>query len=87
MRLFEALSCGRLILTDQINNGLEELFVNKKHFVIYNGYEDLAGQARYYLEHPEERNAIAQKGQEEVWKKHTYLHRARHLIETILKDS
>ncbi|MCK4649153.1 glycosyltransferase [bacterium] len=87
MRVFETLSCGRLLLTDRIDNGLEDLFIDKEHLVIYNDYEDLVGKARYYLEHPEERNAIARKGQEEVWKKHTYLHRARHLIETILKDS
>ena len=87
MRVFEALSCGCLLLTDRINNGLEELFTDKEHLVIYNDYEDLRNKARDYLAHPEERNAIAHKGQEEIWKKHTYLHRARYLVETILKNS
>ena len=87
MRVFEAMSCGRLLLTDRICNGLEELFIDKKHLVIYDRYKDLVEKAYYYLEHSEEREAIAHKGQEEVWKKHTYLHRARHLIETVLKNS
>lgn len=87
MRVFEALSCGRLLLTDRINNGLEELFTDKEHLVIYNDYEDLRNKARDYLTHPDESEAIAHKGQEEIWKKHTYLHRARYLVETILKNS
>ncbi len=87
MRVFEAISCARLLLTDRICNGLEELFIDKKHLVIYDSYEDLVEKAHYYLKHPEERNAIAQKGQEEVWKKHSYRYRARHLIKTVLKNS
>ncbi len=63
MRVFEALSCGRLLLTDRINNGLEELFINKEHLVIYNDYEDLVEKARYYLAHPDEREEIACRGQ------------------------
>lgn len=87
MRVFEALSCGRLLLTDRINNGWEDLFIDKEHLVIYDNYEDLVEKARYYLAHPDEREEIACRGQKEVWKKHTYLHRARHLIETVLKNS
>lgn len=87
MRVFEALSCGRLLLTDRINNGLEDLFIDKEHLVIYDNYEDLVEKVRYYLAHPDEREEIACRGQKEVWKKHTYLHRARHLIETVLKNS
>lgn len=87
MRVFEALSCGHLLLTDRIDNGLEDLFIDKEHLVIYDNYEDLVEKVHYYLEHPEEREAIAHKGQEEVWKKHTYFHRARYLVETILKNS
>ena len=87
MRVFETLSCGRLLLTDRINNGLEDLFIDKEHLVIYDKYEDLVGKVYYYLEHPGERETIAQRGQKEVWKKHTYLHRARYLIETVWKNS
>lgn len=87
MRVFEALSCGCLLLTDRINNGLEDLFIDKEHLVIYDNYEDLVEKAHYYLSHPQEREEIARQGQEEVWKKHTYLHRAKQLIETVLKNS
>lgn len=87
MRVFETMSCGRLLLTDRISNGLEELFINQRHLVIYDAYKDLAEKVRYYLTYPDEREEITRKGQKEVWKKHTYCHRAKYLIETILKDS
>ena len=87
MRVFEAMSCKRLLLTDRIGNGLEEFFVNRKHLVIYDNFQDLTEKVYYYLKQPEERDEISYRGQEEVWKKHTYLHRARYLVETILKNS
>ncbi len=84
MRVFEAISCGRLLLTDRIGNGLEELFTDKKHLVIYDDYDDLVAKARYYLNNQEERELIASNGRQEAHYKHTYLHRVRCLVGTIL---
>ncbi len=84
MRMFEAMSCGRLLLTDRIANGLEELFTNKKHLVIYDDLEDLARKIRYYLKNTGEREKIAIRGQREVHRKHTYLHRAAHILSVVL---
>lgn len=84
MRVFEALSCGRLLLTDRINNGLEELFTDKKHLVIYDDYKDLAEKAHYYLVHAKAREEIARCGQAEVHQHHTYSHRVDYIVATIL---
>ncbi|MEW6609269.1 MAG: glycosyltransferase [bacterium] len=84
MRVFEALSCGSFLITDRLfNNGLEDLFVDKKHLVIYDNYEHLEGLVDYYLKHPEEREEIARQGREEALKKHTYEHRMNQLIQIV----
>lgn len=83
MRVFEALCAGKILLTNAISNGLEELFIDRKHLVIYRNSEELMQLARYYLEHHEEREAIAQAGQALVLSKHTYQHRTEQILTTI----
>lgn len=83
MRTFEALCGGRLLLTNAIPNGLEELFTDRQHLVIYRNSEELIQLVRYYLEHPEEREAIAKAGQALVLAKHTYQQRAEQILATI----
>jgi len=83
MRIFEALCSGRLLLTNAIPNGLEDLFIDRKHLVIYRNVEELVELIKYYLAHPEEREAIAQAGQAEVLAKHTYQHRTEQILSTI----
>lgn len=84
MRIFEAMSCGSLLLTNRIRNGLEEMFTDRKHLVIYDEWRDLVNIIRYYLDHPDEREQIALNGQKEVHQKHTYTHRMQYLLETVL---
>jgi Glycosyl transferases group 1/DUF based on E. rectale Gene description (DUF3880) len=83
MRVFEALCSGRLLLTNAIPNGLEELFEDRKHLVIYRNLQELIKLAHYYLHHPNEREAIAKAGQAEVLTKHTYQHRTEQILTTI----
>lgn len=85
IRPFEAMSCGRLVLTDRIGNGLTDLFQDRKHLVIY-GEEDLEDLIDHYLVHDEERNAIAQEGQREVHSKHTYAHRVDQILRTVFGE-
>jgi hypothetical protein len=83
MRVFEALCSGRLLLTNAIPNGLEDLFTDRKHLVIYHNPEELIELAHYYLARPNEREAIAKAGQAEVVTKHTYEHRTEQILATI----
>jgi tetratricopeptide (TPR) repeat protein/glycosyltransferase involved in cell wall biosynthesis len=83
MRVFEVLCSGRLLITDEApGSGLNELFQDNKHLVIYNE-DNLIERIRYYLDHPDERLRIAREGCEEVLKRHTYDHRAKFMLETL----
>jgi spore maturation protein CgeB len=81
MRVFEAMSCGRLLLTDRAN-GILDIFSDKKHLIVYNE-NNLEELILYYLDNSEEREKIAKSGYNEVVEKHTYEKR----LEKILKIS
>lgn len=76
MRVFEALASGALLITDEAE-GLEDLFEDRKHLVIYRNDAELPGLIDYYLQHSEERERIAAAGRELVLREHTYTHRIR----------
>ena len=76
MRVFEALSTGSLLITNAIDdNGLDALFEDRKHLVMYKDEADLIARINEYLELEEEREAIADAGRNHVHKYHTYQHR------------
>src|SRR2546426_11834493 len=62
MRPFKALACGTLLVTERNTEGLEEMFQDRRHCVYYGSPSELFALVRYYLEHEEERNRIAQAG-------------------------
>jgi len=80
MRVFEVMSCGTMLLTDRISNGLLDLFEDRKHLVTYKNEEELDELVRYYLENDDERERIALKGREEVHAKHTYDKRVEYML-------
>lgn len=82
MRTFEVMSTGSFLLTGW-NPTIEELFEDGKHLVLYRSPEEMIEKAKYYLDHDEERERIAQAGFDEVRAKHTILHR----VKTILDNS
>ncbi len=80
MRVFEALCSGTLLVTDEApGSGLTELFKDGEHLAIYRD-ENILETIRYYLDHPEERERIAERGRQEVLERHTYVHRAKYLV-------
>jgi len=80
MRVFEAVSIGRLLLTDKVD-GIDELLTDGIHYVSYKDWDDLNDKISYYLTHEKEREKIAKAGANYVRAKHTYHHR----LETIFK--
>jgi spore maturation protein CgeB len=82
MRVFEATSCGRLLITDAAN-GILDILENKKHMVIYND-SDLEEIIEYYLVSEDERIKIAKAGMEEVRQKHTYDVRLKEMLKYVL---
>ncbi|MAU10349.1 MAG: hypothetical protein CL607_11045 [Anaerolineaceae bacterium] len=71
MRLFEAAGVGAFQLTDD-RPGVHEWFRDGEHLVTYSDLDDLRQKVRYYLDHPDERQQIAQAGRQHALKHHTY---------------
>lgn len=87
MRFFEALASGALLVTDRIENGLDKIGEDGKHFIAYQGVEDAIEKIRYYLANDTEREAIASKGQELAFAHHTYGHRLNDILAVVERSS
>jgi spore maturation protein CgeB len=85
MRLYEATGVGTLLVTDEKEN-LAELFEPGREVVTYAAEDELVERIAYYLDHDDERRAIARAGQERTLRDHTYRHRMEELL-AILGES
>ncbi len=83
-RLYEATGVGTLLITDWKQN-LHEMFEPGVDLVAYRTPEECADLIQYYLEHDQEREAIARAGQERTLREHTYSHRMQELLEIVKK--
>lgn len=85
-RVFEAMMCGAVLLTERTPNGLFDLFEDGKHLVTYepDNVEEAAETVTRLLNSPKEMAEIAAAGRQEILDNHTPLHRARQL-DTILR--
>jgi spore maturation protein CgeB len=81
MRMFEILGCGCFLLTYYIkDNGFNELFKEGKHLVAFKSNKQMLKLIDYYLEHPEEREKIAEAGYKLAINRHTYYHRVQSMF-------
>ncbi len=80
MRLYEATGVGTLLITDWKLN-LHEVFELGKEVVAYRRPEECAELIQYYLEHDDERDAIAKAGQQRTLREHTYYQRMQELVD------
>ncbi len=78
MRLFEATGVGACLLTDHADN-LAELFAVDTEIATYRTPEEAVEKARYLLEHPAEREAMAKAGQRRTLAAHSFDQRALEL--------
>jgi hypothetical protein len=78
MRLYEATGSGALLVTDSARL-LDSLFDVGREVVEYSGADDLVEKVRHYLEHDDERVAIARAGQQRTLREHTYEARMKEL--------
>jgi spore maturation protein CgeB len=78
-RIFDGLACGAFIITDKVHS-MNEL---EKYVKTYNSKRDLQLLIEYYLNNPNERRAIAQKGKKFVIENHTFKQRAKRFSEVI----
>ncbi len=80
LRAFDIMGAGGFLLTDH-RADLLDLFVPGEDLVYYENKEDLLQKVGYYLEHEEERKAIARNGHDKVATKHTYRHRVQEMLD------
>jgi len=85
MRLYEATGVGSLLVTDYRDN-LHCLFEPGKEVVAYRNAEECAELVKYYLDHVDEREAIARAGQQRTLREHTYYHRMQEYVGIVRKQ-
>lgn len=81
-RTFEATGAGAMLLTNYTSN-VEKLFEIDKEIVTYKTAEEMLQKVSYYLQHEDEREAIATAGQLRSSKDHSYDARAKQFISIV----
>jgi hypothetical protein len=76
-RLYDAVACGALVVSDRLE-GLEERFGGA--VVTYDTADELRTIVDHFLAHPQERAARAAAGRELVLARHTFAHRVDALL-------
>ena len=79
LRIFEAVAGGSFLLTDHCEE-LEDLFEIGNEIDTFSCSGELAEKVRYYLEHDDERQAIAARGHERFMKCHTWRSRIQQVL-------
>ena len=74
-RLFEATGVGTCMLTDWKTN-LSELFALDTEVVVYRSVDEALEKARWLIEHPVERERIAEAGRRRTHRENLFDHRA-----------
>ena len=70
------------MITNEVTN-IEKIVHNGKHCITYKTIDEMLKAIDYYVEHPDEATEIAKDGYEYVKKNHTYLERAKLLLQII----
>lgn len=81
-RVFDVPLCGGFLLTDR-QGALGELFAEDE-VALFDGIEDVAEKARFYLEREGLRREIAERARRRVLGEHTYGHRMQRVIAEVL---
>ncbi len=80
-RTFSIAGCGGFQIIDSTRPDLNRLFEVGKEIITFADASDLRSKIRYFLEHQQEREDIAQGIQKIVHASHTYAQRARRIVE------
>jgi hypothetical protein len=82
-RIFEAMACGKLVITDRLpaETGLSEIFIEGEDIIYYDEMFDCIEKMNYYNENEEERERIAHNGMLKVLHNYTQIQVVDKLIE------
>ena len=84
MRLFEATGAGAMLITDHKSN-LREMFEPEKEVVTYRSPAECLEAIRHYMDHEDERKAVALAGQRRTMREHNYRIRMQELAEILTR--
>ncbi len=88
MRFFEAAGAGAALVTDSvIDNGLEILFDEGVHYLVYRDEASLLKVVRELLADPARSASMGQAARQRVLERHTYAHRAASLLDVVRQSS
>jgi GT2 family glycosyltransferase/spore maturation protein CgeB len=79
-RLYDASAAGGFVISDHVD-GLDDEFDGG--IVVYKDAADLRVQIDWYLEHPDERRAKAERARAAVIARHTFRHRALDILDGV----
>jgi spore maturation protein CgeB len=82
-RVFETAACGGFQLCDACQ-GLDRFFDLESELPVYRNLQELRERIDYFLDHPEERNAVAKRARERALRDHTYDRRAAEMLEHLI---
>ncbi|HEO69754.1 MAG TPA: hypothetical protein ENN80_00705 [Candidatus Hydrogenedentes bacterium] len=82
-RVFEIAACGGFQVCDPAI-GLDRYFDFETELPVYRTLAELRSRIDYFLEHPDERRAIAERARERVLCDHTYERRAQDMLDLIV---
>lgn len=85
-RTFELAACGAFQLVDE-RSLLAECFEPGKEIATFSSVSDLKEKIAYYLERPDERQSIVNRGRARVLRDHTYEKRLDEMLSTIYAGS
>src|SRR4030065_1394699 len=78
-RVFDVPAAGGFLLTD-FKEQLAEVLEPGKESVCYHHPEEIPDLVRFYLDHPEARRQIGERGRARVLAEHTYRHRLQGMM-------
>jgi len=81
-RAFEIAGCGGFQLISH-SDAISKHFIPGKEIETFFDLEDLKRKVTYYIEHENERNAIAEAGRKRAHEEHTYEHRLKELLDIV----
>lgn len=82
LRAMDIMGAGGFLLSN-FQNDFSMHFEEGKHYVCYDGMEDMLQKISYYLQHDMERQEIARSAYEEIKVKHTYERRLEEILSVI----
>jgi len=80
LRVFDVLACGGFVLAEH-SEELADCFVPGDEVAVWRGLSDLRAKVRHYLDHPDERRRIADRGRARVLRDHRLRDRVARLLE------